>query len=332
MADNILFGERILTDALPKVARWLVVTAPPVRQWVERHLRAHTALFHEATTLDEKSLVTLESSLPPVDGVLGVGGGVAIDTAKYLAWRRQVTLCLAPSVISVDAFLTESIAVRRKGRVHYLGEVYPQMVIVDFSLVSTAPAELNRAGAGDILSIHTALWDWKLAADAGHAHFLPDIASESRQLLEFLAETAEEIRDATPDGIRTLVELYAGEVELCRRAGSSRPEEGSEHFWAYNVEYRYPRPYVHGELVSLGVLLMAYLQDNAPDWVADMVKRLGIRWQPQHLGLSREEVLESLLTARAYAEEDGLAYSVLNARPIDTTVAEKIVQSLNVFG
>ena len=59
---------------------------------------------------------------------------------------------LAPSIVSVDACLTDAAAVRREGRVHYLGHVVPREVVVDFDLICKAPPELNRAGAGDILS------------------------------------------------------------------------------------------------------------------------------------------------------------------------------------
>ena len=60
------------------------------------------------------------------------------------------------------------------------------------------------------------------------------------------------IRNVTPEGIRALVELFWSEVVLCYKAGSSRPEEGSEHFWAYNLEFRTGRSFAHGDLIALG--------------------------------------------------------------------------------
>ncbi|MCL6476015.1 MAG: iron-containing alcohol dehydrogenase [Firmicutes bacterium] len=332
MEPEIVYGKQLIPDGLPAHKGWLVLVAPPLRETIASLLSGAEAYLVEATSLEESHLVHIAESLPPAGAILGIGGGVAIDTAKYIAWMRNVPLYLAPSVISVDAFLTESIAVRRDGRVHYLGEVYAQQVLIDFSLIQTAPPSLNRAGAGDILSIHTALWDWRAAAVAGADSYDETIATKSRALLDTLAQAADDIRRVTETGIRTLVELYAEEVRLCRLAGSSRPEEGSEHFWTYNVEHLYPRAYVHGELVSLGVLFMAQLQQNRLEWVAGLVRRLGIRYRPEEIGLSEEAVVHSLVTAKAYVESDGLAYSVLNLRPLNKEQALEMYRIVTTLG
>jgi glycerol dehydrogenase-like iron-containing ADH family enzyme len=328
MESEIVYGQQLIPDTLPAHTDWIVVTAPPLREAVASLWTGAQAHLLEATSLDERHLTSLVQNLPPGDAILGIGGGVAIDTAKYIAWRRELPLYLAPSAISVDAFLTESIAIRRNGRVHYLGEVYAQQVLIDFSLIQTAPPTINRAGAGDILSIHTALWDWRAAAQAGMDFYDQAIATQSETLLDTLAQAAGDIRHVTETGIRTLVELYAEEVRLCRMAGSSRPEEGSEHFWAYNVEYLYPRSYIHGELVCLGVLLMAQLQQNRPDWIARVIRNLGVRYRPEEVGLSEQAVVHSLVTARAYTQSDGLPYSILNMRPLHEQQAAEVVRKI----
>jgi len=328
MQPEILFGQQLIPDIIPAHQDWIVVTTPPLRDAIATRLTGVRAHLLEATSLDESHLTNLVQNLPPSDAILGIGGGVAIDTAKYIAWRCQLPLYLAPSVISVDAFLTESIAIRRNGRVHYLGEVYARQVLIDFSLIQTAPPPVNRAGAGDILSIHTALWDWRAAAEAGFDRYDGAIATQSQMLLDTLAQAASDIRHVTETGIRTLVQLYAEEVRLCRAAGNSRPEEGSEHFWAYNVEYLYPRPYIHGELVSLGVLLMAHLQQNRPDWIASVIRNLGVRYRPEDIGLSEQAVVRSLVTARHYAQSDGLPYSILNMRTLDEQQAAEVVRKI----
>lgn len=37
----------------------------------------------------------------------------------------------------------------------------PDPLVIDFDLLRTAPPELNVAGIGDLLSIHTATFDWE---------------------------------------------------------------------------------------------------------------------------------------------------------------------------
>ena len=95
--------------------------------------------------------------------VVGFGGGVAIDTAKFLSWKWKKPLIQIPSIISTDAFLTHEIGVRVDNKVQYIGKAVPEQIIIDFDVIKSAPKVLNYAGTCDVLSICTALGDWKIA-------------------------------------------------------------------------------------------------------------------------------------------------------------------------
>ena len=113
-----------------------------------------------------------------VDVLDGIGGGTAIDTAKFLAWKTGCPLLQMPTITSVDAGFTDPIGVRIGGRVRYIGSIVPIRVVIDVDVIRSAPLRLNRSGIGDILSCHTGLWDWKAASDAGHGHcWRDDLAS-----------------------------------------------------------------------------------------------------------------------------------------------------------
>ena len=99
--------------------------------------------------------------------VIGLGGGSALDTAKYVTWKTGKPLFQIPSITSVDAAFTDAIGVRIDQRVRYIGHILPQRVVLDIDLVRSAPPRLNRSGVGDILSCHTALYDWRLALARG---------------------------------------------------------------------------------------------------------------------------------------------------------------------
>ncbi|MFH1530259.1 MAG: iron-containing alcohol dehydrogenase, partial [Pseudomonadota bacterium] len=105
------------------------------------------------------------------------------------------------------------------------------------------PPVLNRAGASDVLSIFTALWDWREAAQRGE-DFEEGIAAQAAGLLERLYAGAAELRDVTDAGLGLLSELFVGEVRLCEMVGSSRPEEGSEHYLADCIEKTTERSYI----------------------------------------------------------------------------------------
>ena len=50
------------------------------------------------------------------------------------------------------------------------------------------------------------------------------------------------------------------EVQLCNQIGHSRPEEGSEHYFAYAVENAMGKGPPHGDLVGPAILLVAEAQ------------------------------------------------------------------------
>ena len=328
LVPPLRFGRNILEEYVEEFQRALVVTMDVPWNVVRKRLDIETATPLMVESMERERVEAVEHSLPRVDTVMGLGGGTALDMAKYVAWKRGARLVLVPSIMSVDACVTRSIAIRERRRVRYVGDVRPEVVVVDYELIRTAPAHLNRAGAGDILSIHTALFDWKLAHAQRDERYDAGIADGARQTLERLVDGWQDIRDVTDDGIRLLAELFAEVNELCFRFGNSRPEEGSEHFWAYNVEYLPGKQFVHGELVSLGVVLMAELQDNQADEVQEFLERAQVRHRPEELHLTRDEIGHSLLSLKDYVEEERLMFSIMNRATIDSHVIDKVLSRL----
>ncbi|UCC65460.1 MAG: iron-containing alcohol dehydrogenase [Anaerolineae bacterium] len=318
------FGHGLLTDASRNWGRYLLLTMPEPWEAAQPMLARQPHHLHCVASMDREEVERVEANLPPADTVVGLGGGTALDMAKYVAWRRGLEPVLVPSIASVDACVTNTIAVRDEGRVRYIGFVVPQAVLADLDLMRNAPPRLNRAGVGDILSIHTALWDWKAAANRGLLAYDEGIARQAAALIHQLEARAEGVRTVTEGALRWLLQAYAAENALCLQVGHSRPEEGSEHFFAYNVEHHTGRGYVHGELVSLGVLLMSRLQGNKPARVEQILNATGVRCQPRDLDLSLAEVKAALLTLPAYVESEKLPYSVINARTLDSASVRDI--------
>ena len=273
-------------------------------------------------SLERDELATLEQELPETGVVVGLGGGQAMDTAKYIAWKRARPLVLAPTIVSVDAAVTNTIAIREQQRVHYIGFSVADAIPVDLEIIARAPRDLNRAGIGDLLSIHTALWDWE---HAGH-DYQPTVAGQARAILTAVDERAEEVAACTDEALTLILESYVKENALCLQVGSSRPEEGSEHFLGYNLEYLSGRSFVHGQLICLCTYAMARLQENRPEWVRALIERTRCPWRLSELGISASCFIQALLTLQNYAEAEGFVPSVITQRPITPAFAEQLAR------
>lgn len=326
---NFKFGRGIIRDASREWGDYLLVTMPEVWKKSEKMLLKKPRQIFFVKTMELIEIEKAEKELPGAETIVGMGGGMAIDFAKFVSWKRGMEPVLVPGVVSVDAPVCQSIAVREQNRVRYIGKALAREIIVDFDLIQSAPVRLNRAGIGDILSIHTALFDWSLAGKLGKTEYNEALARDAGKILDELEEHCSEIGNASEKGLTWLMRAFARENALCIKNGNSRPEEGSEHFFAYNLEYLTGRGYIHGELVCLGVLLMARLQENVVKRVEKILSQTGVNYHPKDLGISREEINKALITLKDYTEKEKLGYSIINNKPITGKVIEEICQGLD---
>jgi glycerol-1-phosphate dehydrogenase [NAD(P)+] len=290
----------------------LLVTSPPAWNAVKEKLHGlniiETIEVAEATTDYWDSLITHHSS--PVEVVCAVGGGLTADAAKYFAVKLNLPLVVLPTALSVDAFITAASGIRRDGCVYYVETKAPENLILDFDVIAHAPASIRAAGITDVMSIATGAWDWKFAHERGKnpagMEFIPWVYDNAQSILSGVLDCAEAAGRGDHEGLKTLYDCLAMEVQLCNQVGHARPEEGSEHYFAYAVENEMGHGLPHGDLVGPAILLIAKLQGQDTSKFEKALKACNIPLN----NIPQEMTDHTLKILPAYCERHNLSFGI----------------------
>jgi glycerol dehydrogenase-like iron-containing ADH family enzyme len=183
---------------------------------------------------------------------------------------------------------------------------------------------------GDLLSIHTATFDWEIAQRAGRSEysFSPNDVDRARQILQEVRRNAKAIRDCTDTGLATIVSGYMNVNSLCLPVDHYRVEEGSEHFLFYELEERLQRPFMHGQIVALGIYIMSHLQRNDHQGIVQLMDNLGLDYRPQSMQIERRDLRDSLLELKQYVRKSKFWYSVIDDADITPKWVDTLCDSL----
>jgi glycerol-1-phosphate dehydrogenase [NAD(P)+] len=251
--------------------RAALVTSLPAWEAVRSSLPglapAATAFVREATLAHWTQLAAQVHQFRPTV-VYAVGGGLAADAGKFIAHVFNVPAVCIPTALSVDAFFCPAVGIRESGCVRYLEVPPPERVLIDYAVLADAPVSLRAAGIADVLSIATGSWDWEFAERQGRnpsgMACLPWARDVARDILRGALDCAEAAGRADPGGLKQLLDCLCLETQLLNQIGHSRPEEGSEHYFAYCAEQFAGPGWPHADLLGPGILQMAERQGQDP--------------------------------------------------------------------
>lgn len=327
---KVIYGNGIIRELEGIIQNGLIVTMKEIWPVAKDKFNRNVKQVHFVETLEIGELEAFVKDLNGIESVVGIGGGSVADVAKFVSWKKGIPLYQVPSIISVNACVTHMVAIRNKGVVQYVGNAVPEGIYVDYSFIQKAPPRLNRAGLGDILSCHTGLFDWDVASKAGkEPKWNEPLAARTRELLEIVKSNAHEINLVSEKGIQTVMEVHKWVGAMCHKHKHSRFEEGSEHHFAYNLEYVTGKHILHGELVCLGIYIISSLQGNDPEEALRAIKEAGVVIQPKQLGITNEEMKRTLLTLKEYVIAQNLPYTIIHEIDIKEKFIENILRKIN---
>jgi len=177
--------------------------------------------------------------------VVTIGSGTITDIGKTIDLERPGSRLIAvQTATSVNGYADPFSVLLRKGVKRTTATRWPDALLVDTGVLAGAPPELNRAGAGDMMAMFTALADWYLAsavagrAEGGDPPYETTIARLVRSRGPRLLALAAGLGGDRPDPA-SLAEL-AGLLTLSGIGmgvgGSTAPASGMEHAVSHLLE------------------------------------------------------------------------------------------------
>ncbi|MGQ9907274.1 MAG: iron-containing alcohol dehydrogenase [Candidatus Flexifilum sp.] len=278
----------------------------------------------EPYRVDVEYLEDMAQHMPrEVEVVYGVGGGLACDVAKYLGYATGLPTILIPTALSNDGPLTTLVAARQGGTVHYVQTGPASKLIIDWDVIRAAPAHVRGAAITELLTIVTALLDWRLAAERNkttpQTRFTPWAAGIMAGIAQQAFKIAPGVGRGQVESLRNLLDLLCLSVQLTNQMGHNRPQEGSEQFFAYAVEAKVKptRPFAYADIVAPGILVAAAMHHQDVNPIRDTLLSAGIRLDQ----LEPSVIEDTIKTLPQYVLKHNLPYSILNE--IDMT-AERV--------
>ncbi len=310
-----VFGRGLLDEFRHVVnPPFLVVTMEDLWPLFSRHFAGADCRPCFCGSIEQADLDRQAAGLGDVRAIVGLGGGQALDVAKYFSWRRNLPLFQAPTALSVNAVYGQRSGVRLDGRVVYRGWAVPQAIYIDYDVLAACPAALNWSGIGDILCFHTGVLDWRYAEREGRIEekwrFDENLARQSLAKVKTVLENVDNIRAMNDRGIDALVDGLKWGTSYHGSGWCPRHIEGTDHFLFYTLEKMTGKKFLHGQPVCLGVIVGSMLHGDGADEMLDAVSGIGLDIRPEAMGLTWEQLEEGLMTMRAYVNEVGLWHSI----------------------
>jgi len=268
----------------------------PLRDGLEK-LNIEVAYEQVVSDVDIDPITHSAFFIPTVNAIVGVGGGKALDFAKYTAHLLKIPFISIPTALSHDGFSSPSSSLTVLGKRKSIKSGSPYGVVIDLDIIKNSPEVFMYSGIGDMMSKTTALRDWRTARDRGLARFVDLSAVLVYNSLDimFLKYTFDIHSESFQRSLASSLTMSGLAMEI---AGSSRPASGSEHLISHALDEISKEPKMHGIQVGVATYLCALLQNNIhTDDIKFVFEKTGFLKYVQENPLDYNEFVEALKLA-----------------------------------
>ncbi|MBQ8959646.1 MAG: iron-containing alcohol dehydrogenase family protein [Ruminococcus sp.] len=256
----------------------------------------------DGASFDEAVAIAKKVCVEDIKVIIGIGGGRVLDTAKYAAHISKAVYICMPTSLSNDSLASPFAVLETYGKARKtLDCKIPTAIIVDTNMIVNAPQEQTLSGIGDTIAKHTALFDWKLAAEKGSERIDDFAYALSRMSYDSVYHCNQQDMKSRVF-IRILSRALVMGGLAMEIAGSSRPCSGSEHLFAHAIEEHYTDIKItHGLAVAMGSIPACIFQGQDPSGLVSFFRTHGLKTDPMAYGIDEEmfaDIWEKARTVR----------------------------------
>ncbi len=169
--------------------------------------------------------------------LVSVGSGTLTDVAKVTAQRTGSRHVAVQTACSINGFIADRSVLIVAGAKRTVESRWPDVLVADTDILTSAPWRLNLAGVGDLSTVPNAVAEWQLAARLGHGpRYDPAVVEGVLAAIPALPTLARAARDAEPAGLADLARLLAASGLSMGIVGSTAPASGTEHAVSHLLE------------------------------------------------------------------------------------------------
>ena len=324
------YGPGVIRWACGQVKDYVVLTSPSAWRAVSDQFAHEPKAVDFVTSQEQSEVETLLAGLPRAEHVVGAGGGMALDAAKYVAWKNGGVLWLVPTVVSTGSVFQSGFPMRKQGKLEVIPEtVVPRAVLFDTDVIAAAPPHLNAAGMAECICwlAQVAAWKWwcdqGLPGEAWDPAAVDEAESWVEDCVAAYVNDLDEHGRPGPDAVRVCAEVNRQRYEL--KLAKLDVSHAIDHLFENTFTWVHGRHLLHAEAVALGTLMNDVLCGCGFEQSRKLLDACGTRYLPKQIGCDWDEIESTLAAVPDHCDHLGWGTCILHHMSADCQALRRMI-------